>query len=187
MRPRLLLLAVLSLLAACHQASRPDDGAAGHTIAAPPALLAPPPSCGALTHTVPVLTVPDTDAPKLASASKEAPLEISQVHTVNRALQDVGTWADRDDGWSLLALQLGSRRARSISVRLRELRLPSQSEVWLCSADGKQRHGPLQASAEAEIWPHGISGNAARIEVWVPTARRAQFHALLADVYGGYR
>lgn len=184
-RPQLLaLMTVLGLLAACHEASRPDGSTSAGATAA--TLSPPPTSCGALTHTVPVLTVPDTDAPKLAS-TKEAPLEIAQVHTVNRALQDVGTWADRDGGWSVLALQLGSRRARSISVRLRELQLPAQTELWLCSADGKQRQGPLQANDEAEIWPKAISGNAARIEVWVPTAQRAQFNALLADVYGGYR
>lgn len=185
MKSRLaLILAGLAALAACQHARKPGQ----ETAAAPAAQLAPAPeACRTmLPISIPVLTLPDTDAPPGRPAAAPA-LDIAQIHTVNRPLQDVGVWADHGDGWSVLLLQLGSKRARSITVRLRELQLPQQSQVWLCSADGSEREGPLVASADAEIWPKAIPGTRARVEVWVPTPQRATFSAVLADAYGGYR
>lgn len=143
-----------------------------------------PEGCGTRSaETPPVLRLPRTSVPKDGGGS----LELAQVHTVNRPLEQAGVWTDYDDNWSLLALELGSPGARSIAVRLRESHLPPQTEIWLCSPDRRLRHGPYREATGGELWTPVVTGDRAVLQVWIPTARKSQLHALLADVYGGYR
>lgn len=129
------------------------------------------------------LQLPATPASK-NSNSAEA-LDLAQVYTVNRPLQEVAVWQDREDGWSLLSLQIGSAHARSIAVRLREVKLPGATQAWLCGSTARQ--GPFTEAPKGELWTPVVAGEQARLEVWVPTAQRGEFTAMLADVYGGYR
>lgn len=154
------------------------------------ASLPPPPACSAnLPGDAPRLTLPRTESPRLASAaaSTGGNLDIAQVHTVNRALPEVGVWQKREQGWSVLALQIGSEGARGLAVRLRDLQLPTQSEAWLCAPDGSKRAGPFRDTPSGELWTPGLPGAQVRLEVWVPTTQREQFDGFLADVYGAYR
>jgi len=137
-------------------------------------------------ETPPILTLPKTET-LTQHSSKGEPMELAQVHTVNRPLERVGVWTDYDDQWSLLSLQLGSQGARSIAVRLRDSTLPPKTEIWLCSADRRVHQGPYREATGGELWTPVIPGDAALIEVWVPTAYKPRFKAELADVYGGYR
>ncbi len=137
-------------------------------------------------ETPPILRLPKTESPA-RRGSKGEPLELAQVHTVNRPLQHVGVWTDYDDQWSLLSLQLGSEGARSIAVRLQDSALPPQTEIWLCALDRRVRQGPYREATGGELWTPVIPGEAALIEVWLPTAYKPRFKAQLADVYGGYR
>lgn len=162
----------------------------GETAAAAPALPpVPAPACDAsLQLQPPVLRLPRTDAPKREPRDKNAPsVDISQIHTVNRPLQDIGVWSETAGGWSVLTLQLGSERARSLAVRLHDVHLPKGSALWLCSVDGKLRQGPYTDAPDGELWTTALSGAQARIEVWAPTASHGTFSALLTDVYGSYR
>lgn len=140
----------------------------------------------ALKTPAPVLKLPGTDAPRRA-ARDDNDVDIAQIHTVNRPLQDIGVWNDMADGWSVLALTLGSSHARSIAVRLRDVQLPKQSQLWLCSLDGKLRQGPYTEAPNGELWSASIASAQARVEVWIPTPARSQFRAELTDVYGGYQ
>ncbi|NGY04460.1 hypothetical protein [Solimonas terrae] len=133
----------------------------------------------------PILKLPGTDAPRHASNDND--VDIAQIHTVNQPLQQIGVWNDQGDGWSVLALTLGSRRARSIAVRMRDVKLPKQSALWLCSPDGKLRQGPYTEAPNGELWSASIASSQARVEVWLPTPSRDAFSAELTDVYGGYQ
>ncbi|WP_028080851.1 hypothetical protein [Solimonas soli] len=179
--------AVLGVVAsaACHhhtQDTRPDAAAAVVAATLPPA----PQACTtALPVQAPVLKLPRTDVPKLAS--KDSKVDIAQIHTVNRPLQEIGVWSEAGDGWSVLSLQFGSERARSLAVRLHGVKLPKGAALWLCSVDGKLRAGPFAPKDDGELWSDAISAPQARLEVWAPSAQRDQVSGLLADIYGGYR
>ncbi len=136
--------------------------------------------------TTPKLQLPRTEAP-ISRKGTDPSVDLAQVHTVNKALQDAGVWTDFNDGWSLLALELRSEGARSLAVRLRETQLPRKSEVWLCSSDKRVRQGPYREATDGDLWTPVIPGNTALVQVWLPTTLKEQFKAQLADVYGGYR
>lgn len=147
--------------------------------------LSPPAQVCSSALQAPVLSLPSTDAPK--RAPNDAEPDIAQIHTVNRPLQDIGIWSEQPDGWSVLALMLGSSHARSIAVRLHDVRLPPQGALWLCSADGRLRQGPYAEVRDGELWSAAVAAPRARLEVWIPTAERGDFRAVLSDVYGGYQ
>lgn len=169
------------LLSACRSAPTQPDGSALAALPAPDQI------CSVhLAQPAPVLSLPGTDTPRHA-AKDDKDVDIAQIHTVNRPLQEIGVWNDQGNGWSVLELALGSSRARSLAVRLRDVTLPKQSALWLCTADGKHHQGPYTEAPNGELWSASVAASQARIEVWVPSAERAQFRALLTDVYGGYQ
>lgn len=172
----------IAALAACSQPQLQQP--------APPAepVLGPMPTACArpAPATVPRLRLPATENPRVSSTPGKA-MDFAQVHTVNRPLEDAGVWTELEGGWSVLSLELTSPRARTLAVRLRDSRLPQHTQIWLCSADGRQRQGPFQDANNGEVWTPAVDGNDARLEVWVPTHQRTNFGALLADAYGGYR
>lgn len=182
--PALAALLPALLLAGC-QAWHGGETAEAEVVLPPE----PAPACDAsLQLQPPVLRLPRTDAPKRVPRDKNAPsVDISQIHTVNRPLQDIGVWSETAGGWSVLTLQLGSERARSLAVRLHDVHLPKGGALWLCSVDGKLRAGPYVQKPDGELWSEPVAASQARLEVWAPTARRAEVGGLLADVYGGYR
>lgn len=113
--------------------------------------------------------------------------EVQQVHAVNRPLAELGVWKAKPDGWSLLAMQIASPGAASIAVRLRELRLPKQYEVWVCGMDGKQRLGPLRETEPGEIWTDSLPGTRVRLEIWVPERSQQELSGAVSEVYAGYK
>ncbi len=177
-------LTVTLLLGACQhpqQLKQPEASPA-----AVPLLSSQAQACGSESALhAPVLRLPPTDAPRRAPKARGN--DIAQIHTVNRPLQEIGVWTDLASGWSVLALTVGSEGARSIAVRLHEVRLPPHSALWLCAADGESSQGPYAAAPDGEIWSAPVSAAQARIEVWTPTATRDGFGAALNDVYGGYQ
>lgn len=177
-RSRVLSAAMLLALGGCQLPMLKDESKT------PLPVSRAPEGCGTRSaETPPVLRLPRTAVP----ADRSESLELAQVHTVNRPLEQAGVWTDYDDNWSLLALELGSPGARSIAVRLRDAKLPRQTEVWLCSPDRRLRRGPYREATGGELWTPVVPGDAGLLEVWLPTAHKSRFTALLADVYGGYR
>src|SRR3546814_10066392 len=83
------------------------------------ALLPPPEQvCSAqLSQPAPELKLPGTDAPRKA-AKDDNDIDIAQIHTVNRPLQEIGVWNDQGNGWSVLELAIGSIHARSLAVQI---------------------------------------------------------------------
>lgn len=179
-------LGLTALLIVACQPGNHRSTAKGVHVAAPVTLPAPA-ACSASSGEAPKLVLPRTEAPRVATASASSQIDIAQVHTVNRSLADVGVWQTRADGWSTLGLQISSSGARTLAVRLRELKMPAQTEVWLCGADGTQRLGPFREARNGEIWTPESGGTQVRLEIWVPSVERQVFSGFLADVYGGYR
>jgi len=184
------LTATLGLLAttsACRHHAQDTHTEADVADSSAAAALPPPPAAckTALPVQAPVLKLPRTDAPK--RAPKDSQIDISQIHTVNRLLQDVGVWSEAGEGWSVLTLQFGSERARSLAVRLHDVKLPDGAALWLCSVDGKLRAGPFTPQDNGELWSEAISTSKARLELWAPSRHREQVSALFSDIYGGYR
>lgn len=186
LRLTLLGLAALSLAACQSSPGKHQPGVRKGVHIAPPVTLPAPLACSPSTSETPKLALPHTEITRAAAATP-GPVDIAQVHTVNRPLADVGVWQTRADGWSRLALQIGSDGARSIAVRLRDLKMPAQTQVWLCSPDGKLRQGPFHEARDKEIWTPEFGGSQVRLEIWVPSVERQAFSGFLADVYGGYR
>lgn len=174
-------LAMSALLSACHSTPTQPEAASLAMLPAPEQVCDMQRS-----QPAPELKLPGTDAPRKA-AKGDKDVDIAQIHTVNRPLQEIGVWIDQDNGWSVLELAVGSTHARSLAVRLRDVTLPKQSALWLCAIDGKQQQGPYTEAPNGELWSASVAASQARIEVWVPSAKRAQFSALLTDVYGGYQ
>lgn len=182
------LLSFAATLAAC--AHNPFGGNRAESSEAldVSSLGAPPEGCipQPAVRSVPSLRLPRTESPRVKSDAGKS-LEFAQVHTVNRPLEEAGTWTDFDDGWSLLSLTLGSEGALSLAVRLRDTTLPERGEIWLCSADRRVRQGPYREATDGDLWTPVVPGHEALLQVWVPTVRKSSFRALLADAYGGYR
>lgn len=154
----------------------------------------PPPAPATLISTLPIcsiaaaanLQLPATEGARKPAAQAE-PREFAQVHTVNRPLPEIAVWQAFAGGWSRLSLQLGSRYATAISLRLRDVHLPPETQVWLCSAGGSLRIGPLLPDAQDQLWTPSVPGEQARLEIWAPDALRQQLRAQLSDVYAAYR
>lgn len=160
-------------------------GCAGTTArdAAPPATAYPPEACGAgFPADAPVLKLAATTVPE-----KDAPVAFGKRIAVDRSLTRAGGWTDRPDGWSTLALVLQSAGARSLSLHLSELQLPPRTELWLCSPDGRVRHGPYREATGGELWTPVVPGEQASLQIWVPSTARHALKGTLADVQSGYR
>ncbi|MFT4046488.1 MAG: hypothetical protein QM661_07285 [Solimonas sp.] len=183
------LAAALTLAAAAagcrHVPDARGNAAPPGSVSGAEAAPAPTPCAATLAVPAPMLKLPRTDGPKLASKGDK--VDIAQIHTVNRPLQDVGVWREAGSGWSVLTLQFGSERAHSLAVRLHDVKLPKGAALWLCSVDGKRRAGPFTPKENGELWSDPITASQGRVELWSPSAQREKVSALLADVYSGYR
>lgn len=170
-RITVLIAAAVSLLGAC--ASRAPATAAN---AAP----YPPPACDAQAFD-------RAKALKLSSTQSDDADGFSRRIPIGRALTRVARVQDTDSGWSTLLVLMQSEGAQSLSAHLRELKLPARTEIWWCSADGRERHGPYRDAAGGELWTPVIRADRALLQVWMPTASFRKFEGELADVQGGLR
>jgi hypothetical protein len=121
-----------------------------------------------------------------ATTSKDADA-FSRSIGVNRALTRVGHVHDVDSGWSTVLVMVQSEGALSLSAHLRDLKLPARTEIWWCSADGRERHGPYREAAGGDLWTPVIRADRGLLQVWMPTASYRSFEGELADVQGGLR
>lgn len=153
----------------------------------PVATLPVPSACRGVSQEAPKLILPATETPKLASAGDTSGLDIAQVHTVNRALDEAGVWETRSDGWSVLRLDIRSERARTLAVRINELQPRAGVQTWLCGEREGEHAGPFRAAPNGQLWTPQHAGAQLRLEIWLPSAERRDFSGMLADVYGGYR
>lgn len=142
-----------------------------------PALPAPPRACGAaMPASTPVVKLKRTVAPEPGSGDL-----FGRTLKINRSLTRAGEWLDGADGWSSLSLRLYSENAATLSLHISELKLPQDAEVWICTGDGGQRHGPYRDAAGGELWTPAVNGDTMDLQVWVPTRLRGELDGELKD------
>lgn len=166
-------LAAATMVGACQSAAPAPGGAA-------------PMACVDFAG-APALELPETRAPAALSSGKGQPYQFATALPVNRALAELAGWKDLGGGWSALQLTLSSANARSLSLHLSGVVLPGQSQLWLCSVDGKVRQGPLREAAGGELWTPVVPGSQARVELVAPTTAKSEFSAQLVEVFGAFR
>ncbi len=145
--------------------------------APPPATPFPPEACGAAFP---------ANAPQLKLAAtraldSDAALPPPQSLRIERALSSAGRWFDRADGWATLVLRLHSDKADTLSLYLNEVEIPRDAQIWVCSADGRQRHGPYREATGGQLWTSAIKGDTVDIQVWAPSFRRGEFRGRLVE------
>jgi hypothetical protein len=166
---RLIVAAVL--LAACVTPPPPTTKA--------PATPYPPEAC--------TQAVKDIEHLKLSRTRDGDGDQLSKVIRVGRSLNRTGEWIDRADGWSVSTLMLTSPGAISLSVQLSELSLPRGAQVWLCSPNGRVRHGPYRQDDGESVWTPVVPGETAMLQIWSPSNARLALKGELDSVQGGYR
>jgi hypothetical protein len=178
-----LTLTTLCIVAGCQSTPSVADAT---LITAPPGRA--PLACAAgFAERADRLKLERTEAPAQISDSKGAPLRFANTISVNKSLTRAAALTNFDNGWSSLALRLKSEGAKSISVHLSDASLPRGTEVWLCSADSRYKEGPYRDAVGGDVWTPVVPGDEAWLEVLVPTARKKDFKATLAEVFGGFR
>lgn len=175
MRParlsKILPVAAIALLAACASAPPPTTKA--------PATPYPPEACKQAIKNVEHL--------KLSRTKEGDGDQLSKVIRIGRSLSKLSDWTDRADGWSVSTLMMTSSGAQSLSAQLSELELPRGVQVWLCSTDGRVRHGPYRADDGASVWTPVVPGDTAMLQLWSPSNARLTIKGELESVQGGYR
>ena len=163
-------LLVATMLGACASTPRADAPAAPY----------PPPACDAPAFDrAKTLELRPTRSDDADAFARRIP--------VGRSLARVARVHDTDSGWSTLLVLMQSEGAQSLSAHLRGLQLPARTEIWWCSADGRERHGPYRDAVGGELWTPVIRADRALLQVWMPAASLRQFEGELADVQGGLR
>lgn len=134
------------------------------------------------------LPLPPTSTPATAPADKAGPLRFAHRVPVNGGVGDIGQWESAGRGWQAWRLRLISENAKSLSVRLQPISLPSAAELWLCSPGGALRHGPYRAEGfVAPFFSPQVPGPELWLEVLAPASKVPQVELKIADVFAGYR
>lgn len=165
-----LAVAAIVLLAGC--ASPPPT-------TKPPATPYPPEACRQ--------TIKNVEHLKLSRTKENDGDQLSKVIRIGRSLNKLSDWMDRADGWSVSTLMMTSQGALSLSAQLGELDLPRGTQVWLCSTDGRVRHGPYRSDDGASVWTPVVPGDTAMLQIWAPSNARLAIKGRLESVQGGYR
>ncbi|TJY63052.1 hypothetical protein E4T66_04905 [Sinimarinibacterium sp. CAU 1509] len=143
----------------------------------PPSTPFPPEACGvAFPANAPTLKLAATHATETDTA-----LPPPQSLRIERSLISAGRWFDHADGWSTLVLRLHSDHAATLSLYLNEVEIPRDAQIWVCSADGRQRHGPYREATGGQLWTSAIKGDTLDIQVWAPSFRRVEFRGRLIE------
>ncbi len=137
-----------------------------------------------------VLPLPPAGPPPLQTTDKSAPLRFANAVPVNGGIGDIGAWTAVGPGWEAWRLRLTSEGAKSLSVHLSPLALPPAAELWLCSPDGKLRHGPFRGKGPAgtgQFWSPQVPGPELWMEVLGPAATAQDAKLNIVTAFAGFR
>jgi hypothetical protein len=136
------------------------------------------------------LPLPPAAEPSQALADKSGPLRYASKVPVNGGIGDIGGWSAAGTGWQAWRLRLTSEGATSLSVHLSPLELPERAELWLCSPDGKLRHGPYRGkgpSGNGQFWSPLVPGPELWMEVLAPDDATWKAKLKIASAFAGFR
>ena len=166
-------------------------GGLGACQTAPPARSDAPRACnGTAFADAAALPLPPVSKPFGMAADKAGPLRFANSVPVNGGIGDIGAWNPAGQGWKVWRLRLTSEGAKSLSVHLSPLALPAAAELWLCSPDGKVRHGPFYGKGPAgngQFWSPQVPGPELWMEVLAPGATVQDAKLKIATAFVGFR
>lgn len=137
-----------------------------------------------------VLPLPPALQPPQPPADKSGPLRFANNIPIAGGIGDIGAWNAAGPGWVAWRLRLTSEGAKSLSVHLSPLALPAAAELWLCSPDGRLRHGPYRGTGPAgtgQFWSPQVPGPELWMEVLAPAARAQDAQLKIATAFAGFR
>lgn len=165
-------------------------GALNGCQSAPLARASARPCNGAAFDNAAVLPLPPAAQPSPAPVEKSGPLRFANSVPVNGGIGDIGAWEVSGAGWTAWRLRLTSEGAKSLSVHVRPLALPAAAELWLCSPDGKVRHGPFRGNGpngDGQFWSPAVPGPELWMEVRAPADTAPETRLRIATAFIGFR
>jgi hypothetical protein len=156
----------------------------------------PPPSFGRPVQplaTIQQLVLPPTYGQAELEADREAglqtPLRFAVAHAIVATPATDGTWERLGDG-RLWRLRVRSAGASDLNLGFRRFWLPEGATLHVISENGAYFQGPYTArdnKPHGQLWTPLIPGDAAVIELFVPTQAKAEPQLVLSQVGAGYR
>lgn len=136
------------------------------------------------------LPLPPAVAPARTSADKAGPLRFANSVPVNGGIGDIGRWTTVTPGWDAWRLRLTSEGAKSLSLHVGPIALPLDAELWLCSPDGRVRHGPFRGKGPAsngQFWSPIVPGPELWLEVLAPAVTARNSTLKIDTAFVGFR
>jgi hypothetical protein len=140
-----------------------------------------------------LVVLPATDvAAELAADAKAGnppPLRFAVAQDLALTTTNSGTWEQLPDG-RLWRLRIASTNATDLNFGFTQFWLPEGASLYVMSEEEKYYQGPYTAAdnaAAGQLWTPLVPGEAAIIELFVPTGVKEEPRLLLAQVSTGYR
>lgn len=134
----------------------------------------------------PEVRLPVAEIEAAIARAKPEPLRYAVDHALGLDLRN-GIWDEPSLGMARWRLRLHSPGARTLSAQLERLHLPAGATLWLSTADGDDRHGPLLPDADGGLWTPVVRAASALLELWVPVEQRDAVSLHIAAAQHGYR
>ncbi len=154
----------------------------------PLTLLGGAPDFDAMHHLV--LPAPDLDKVFEKDRATVGRVRVAETISVGRAMDEIGTWEELDDGSLRWRLRVSSPGAYFLSFQLSDFRLPAGSEMHFVSVERNYFDGPYGArnNNRAGVFASPmVPDDSALIEVWVPAGAKSTPNFRLDAVSWGYK
>lgn len=139
---------------------------------------------------LPEARLPAAEVQQRISRLKHEPLRFAVPTTLNLDERN-GSWSRTANGLARWQLRVDSAGASSLALKLSEVRLPLDAELWFYDTAGRDVQGPITAArinaARGELSLPLVRSEAAVLEVRVPAALQNQVTFKISEAYHGYR
>ena len=125
-----------------------------------------------------------------ARTAGAVPLRFAVLQAVSLTPDAEGQWTDREDGWRLWQLEIGTPGALSQYARIENFDLPPGAKFWIYDGDGAQVRGPFTAADKGRLGGFSspiILGDRMIFEVLAPSGTGDSSLLEVTEIYRGYR
>jgi lysyl endopeptidase len=122
--------------------------------------------------------------------SKSGSMRFAVPRAVQISPSTHGVWSDEGNGKSAWRFKVYAPSAVHLNFGFSRITLPLDAELLILSGDGKAALGPYSANdiaAHGQLWTPVLPGDAALIQVTLPTPKKAMLDFRLSQVGQGYR